>query len=497
MIEQQQLYDVAIVGAGFGGSLLALCLHKLGVRVVLFDTGHHPRFAIGESSTPIADMLLKNLAKRYDLPELEPLCQFGSWVKTHPDICCGLKRGFSYFFHQSHQPFTTDTLHRNELLVAASANDEHADTHWLRADVDLFFVNLVQAAGVPYFDQTQLCIHSNTDLLWELNATRLQKRTRCCANFIIDASGGGRFLQHQLNIPEHHYNFQTNSRSIFAHFADVQPWTEFLTEQGISTNDYPFNCDAAALHQVIDEGWMWQLRFRNEITSCGFTLNRHKVVSDESLPAEEEWQTILKQYPSLKKQFAQSRIVGPATGLQKTGRLQRLCSQVVGTDWAMLPNTAGFVDPLHSTGIAHTLSGVSRLAEILSCSQTEIPLLLQDYQHSIWDEFRLIDTLVAGCYQAISPDRFRAWTMLYFAAATTSEARRLENPVESSRSFLLAHDRLFQHLVANLLPAHHQHLTDEEYAKLLAKNLHPYNHVGLCDPTANNMYRYTVANKSS
>jgi FADH2 O2-dependent halogenase len=50
--------DVAIVGSGFAGSLTALALLRRGQRVALVERGRHPRFAIGESSTPLANLLL-------------------------------------------------------------------------------------------------------------------------------------------------------------------------------------------------------------------------------------------------------------------------------------------------------------------------------------------------------------------------------------------------------------------------------------------------------
>ncbi len=57
--------DVAIIGSGFSGSILAWILAKQGMRVALIDAATHPRFAIGESSTPIADMLLRRLGHTY------------------------------------------------------------------------------------------------------------------------------------------------------------------------------------------------------------------------------------------------------------------------------------------------------------------------------------------------------------------------------------------------------------------------------------------------
>ena len=42
-------YDVAILGAGFEGSMLGTILACNGAKVVIIDAGTHPRFALGES----------------------------------------------------------------------------------------------------------------------------------------------------------------------------------------------------------------------------------------------------------------------------------------------------------------------------------------------------------------------------------------------------------------------------------------------------------------
>ena len=98
-------YDIVIAGSGFTGSITALALHNCGFTVCLIEKGKHPRFAIGESSTPIADMILRSLSTKYDLPWLYDLSRYGSWQQSHPEIVCGIKRGFSYFKHHPGKPF--------------------------------------------------------------------------------------------------------------------------------------------------------------------------------------------------------------------------------------------------------------------------------------------------------------------------------------------------------------------------------------------------------
>src|SRR5579884_124570 len=98
-------YDVAVLGGGFAGCLLALVLKRIGRSVVVLERDSHPRFAIGESSTPLANLALEELARHYDLPRLLPLTEYGSWQRAYPELACGLKRGFSYFRHDEGRPF--------------------------------------------------------------------------------------------------------------------------------------------------------------------------------------------------------------------------------------------------------------------------------------------------------------------------------------------------------------------------------------------------------
>ena len=85
--------DVAIVGSGFSGALAALALRQRGRRVALLERGRHPRFAIGESTTPLTNLLIEELAARYELPHIASFSKWGPWQREHADVACGLKRG--------------------------------------------------------------------------------------------------------------------------------------------------------------------------------------------------------------------------------------------------------------------------------------------------------------------------------------------------------------------------------------------------------------------
>ena len=148
--------QVVIVGSGFAGSLLARLLARQGLSVTLLERGSHPRFAIGESSTPLASLCLERLSDRYGQPDLRHLAAHGRWIEHLPGLRRGLKRGFSFYRHRPGRPYANDEANAARLLVAASPTDRVADTHWLREDVDHHLVRQAVAAGVDYRDQTEV-----------------------------------------------------------------------------------------------------------------------------------------------------------------------------------------------------------------------------------------------------------------------------------------------------------------------------------------------------
>src|SRR5687767_9015373 len=110
--------DVIIIGSGFAGSIMAMILRRLGKGVLILEKGKHPRFAIGESSTPLTNLLLEELARKYDLPELATFSKWGTWQAAHPEIACGLKRGFTFYKHAWNRPVDFEDR-AQQLLVAA------------------------------------------------------------------------------------------------------------------------------------------------------------------------------------------------------------------------------------------------------------------------------------------------------------------------------------------------------------------------------------------
>ena len=504
--------DIVILGAGFAGSLTALLVQQLGLRPVLLERDRHPRFAIGESSTPLANLVWEQLAKRYDLPELLPFSNYASWKRTYPEIGVGLKRGFSYFQHVAGEKFAPRADHANELLVAASAGPEDADTHWLRADFDAFLVNTVQAKGIPYFDRTEVISVTPVANEWvliarSLDSTKSQLRDlnaeigagagdlRIRAKFIVDASGVGGILAKALHIPPHPAGLRTNSRAIFAHFGGVEPWEPMLAELGGRVTDHPFPCDAAALHHVFEGGWMWQLRFDSGVVSAGFTLDGHKFPRSPvgASAFEAEWNWWMKCFPSIQAQFRHATPISDGGQLRGTGRMQRRQAITSGANWVMLPGTAAFLDPLHSTGNALTLFSIERLMLALEeCwGRPELAERLVNYDRILQQEVEFIDGIIAGSYRGFAQfEPMVALSMFYFASAIWSELRRRQGDATPS-AFLCATDPMFRQALSESLAKFDQpNFTPADLTAFVREAIRPYNKARLCDPMQQNLYPY-------
>ncbi len=499
-VKSNHHYDILIAGSGFAGSLTALALQKTGFKVCLLERGKHPRFAIGESSTPVADMILRELSEKYDLPWLYDFSRYGSWQKSHPEITCGIKRGFSFFKHYPAKDFSTDENHISELLVAASSDDELSDTNWLRADLDAFLVSKVKEAKIDYFDLTEIT-EAKRNSIWEFKTEQSIGTNFINADFFIDATGSGDLAEKLLAIESSSNDFKTDSFSLFSHFNNVPHWTKLLKENKISLKDFPYDPDNSALHQILDEGWMWMLRFNDEKVSIGFVLNEKNGFYN-SISTEKIWNNLLKKYPTIQNILKEAKLHPQPGKIMRSQRLQRKLKKAYGEGWAALPHTIGFVDPLFSSGIAHSLSGVEKLVDIINQHRGEEDLLqkdLQEYESKVFEELRLMDCLIDGCYKTINNFQlFSVWSMLYFACTIAHEQRRLNNA--DAGFFLNADDPKILKMVyssyEDLLKIISAPVSEEEiknFTALIKERIEPFNSAGLLDPSAKNMYHHTVA----
>jgi len=478
--------DVAVVGSGFAGSLIALALKRRGRRVVLIERGRHPRFAIGESSTPLANLLLEELADRYELPRLRSFSKWGTWQRAHPDVACGLKRGFTFLFHQTGQAFTDDETHARQLMVAASPFDEFSDTHWYRPDFDHALVREAQAEGVDYLDDTALDAYDESGPCAVLSGARGGRPISIAAEFVVDASGPRGFMHRVLQLPPAALRWLPHTHGLYSHFEHVDRWDRLTPSERT-----PYRPDDAALHHVFPGGWIWVLRFNNGITSAGAALTDGLASTLDLARPETAWHELLAQLPSVGHQFRRARAILPFVHVP---RLAFRAQRIRGERWAMLPSAAGVIDPLLSTGFPLTLLGITRLLEVLETTSTgaQRNAALGEYALITDAELDVTEQLVAALYATMGDAAlFKRLSLMYFAAASYSEAvRRLGRPGLAPGFLLHGHPQFGPEVLACATLASSP-LTGEERERLLGRidrAIEPFDTAGLLDDSRKSWY---------
>ena len=464
--------DLVIVGAGFGGSLMAMIAHQLGLSVVLLEQGSHPRVVIGESTTPLSNLLLERISQTYDLPRLAPLAKWGSWQRTYPQIACGLKRGFS-FFHQTEQ-----------LLVAASPHDDIADTHWYRADVDHFLVMGAERLGVEYRDRVRIETLDFAEGGANVSGQAGEEVFRVRARFLIDATGPRGFLHRALKLAEAPLPGLPRTEGLYSHFTGVR-----RTEMRARETPYPV--DDAAVHHVFDGGWVWVLRFNNGVTSAGVAVTSGVAAELGLSEGEPAWRRVLEQVPALREQFDGAVACQP---FRYMPAISFRSSTIAGERWAMLPSAAGFVDPLLSTGFALTLMGIERIARVLDRHRgsDELSGELQRYAEETEDELLAASRLIGALYATMGNfAAFAAVSMLYFAAVSFAEtAHRLGKP-ELAPGFLLHGHPVFGPASRGLLARAYMLKGDSDtraFTEEVLRVIEPINLGRFGDPALHNCY---------
>src|SRR5580658_2909712 len=482
-------YDIAVVGSGFAGSLLAMIARRLGHSGALIEKGVHPRVVIGEPPTTLATLLFEELTIRYDLPALRPLAKWGSWQRAYPNVACGLKRGFTFHRHTLGVPAAPDPERKDQLLVAASPHDEIADTHWYRADFDHFLVQEAEKLGVDFFDRVSLDRFDEDEDGVELGGTRNGSAVEFRAKFVADATGPRGFLHRVLGLKELELPGYPSTQSLYSHFSGVGR----LGEAQFNRADElpPYAIDDAAVHHVFDGGWIWVLKFNNGITSAGVAATDELASRFRFSEGEPAWHRLLERMPALKLQFASAHAERPFTHMPK---LAFRSAAIAGERWALLPSAAGFVDPLLSTGFPLTVLGVKRIAEIIEkhWGRESFTGQLKEYAAKTDQELLATARLIGALYSNMSRfDVFVALTLLYFAAASFAEAaRRLGRP-QLAPSFLLCTHAEFGEACKTICERARQIRSTDEAAELIAEInavIDPINVAGLGRPERRNWY---------
>jgi FADH2 O2-dependent halogenase len=348
-------YDVAIIGSGISGSSLGAMLARNGLRVVVFEAGVHPKFAIGESMILETSETMRAMAELFDVPELafysseHYLAQIGT---SH-----GIKRHFSYLHHTEGQP---QDLKRS--LQAVIPQRPHGyELHIHRQDSDYLLTSVAVRYGATVLQGTPV-----KDIVIQPDGVEIHtaQGRSYHAEYVVDAGGMRSLLAEKFGWRSR--DLQAHTRTIFTHMVDLPCYNRI----GAPHTDYgiPFPVSEGTLHHIFHGGWLWVIPFNNHsrssnpLVSVGLQLDPRIHPMRAELSPEEEFFGFIARFPSIYAQFAGARA---ARAWTRTDRLQYTSTHVVGERFCLQGHAAGFIDPLYSKGLYTTLMSTALLAHLL------------------------------------------------------------------------------------------------------------------------------------
>ena len=408
----RDLYDVAILGGGVGGSTLAAILARHGLRVLLVEADSHPRFTIGESTVPETAGLLRIMALRYSVPEIGHLATYQS-VRHHVSSACGVKRAFSFVYHREGQPQRPEETTQFPTLAPPFG----PDVHWFRQDVDAYVFAAAIRYGAVGRQRLRITQNERRGDRWYLASDKGEKFE---ARYLVDAGGIRSPMAEAFGLRDNPPRQRTNTRSMFTHMVGVRPYDQCVPNPRDSKLRLPFY--QSTLHHVFDGGWLWVIPFDNHpdstnpLCSVGLQSDRRKI-PDSNISPDEEWRAFLQRFPSIALQFENARPV--RDWVRSNSRLQFSSHQSVGEGYCLLPHAAGFIDPLFSSGLGITMAFINNLAGRLIRATQDNDFSPSRFEHlESWLQHNLdhFDKLVSYSYDSWADFRlwnawFRVWAL--------------------------------------------------------------------------------------
>jgi len=405
-------YDVLILGSGLGGSITASILAKRGWSVLLIDAASHPRFAIGEATTPDISFMLKIIAAKYDVPELQNLTTFHE-LRDNVSSKCGTKKSFSFLYHREGEDQNPKESHQFPTLAPPLG----PDCHLFRQDTDTYVMGVALDYGADIRQRTKIEKFDFDDdgvVLTSDSGEEFHGR------YLIDGSGFRSPMATEQDLRDASCRLKTKSRALFTHMIGVELYDDIANDSRDYGLDYRFA--EGTLHHVFDGGWMWVIPFNNHpdstnaACSVGVLFDVDKYPPTDLTP-EEEFASIIKRFPKVAEQMRNAK---PVRDWVRTGRVQYSSKAIQGDRFCLLAHAAGFVDPLFSTGLNLTLQLIDQLIAPLDEALKEDDFCTSRFkpvEESFQENLEYCDRVVANAFTSFDDyDLWDAWFRVWVAA---------------------------------------------------------------------------------
>lgn len=298
--------DVIVIGGGPAGSTVSALLAQQGLSVTVLERERFPRFQIGESLLPYNNDLFARLGVLDRLETFPHVPKYGAQFITGDG-----QIGYSFRFDQRlrdpyRRSFQVKRAQFDQLMLE---NAERSGVH-VRQETTVVGVDLSQP--------DRAIVRTSTDEELE-------------ARFVVDASGHGAIVGNLAGARSEVKSLR--KIAFFAHYRNV-PRAE--GKDGGST-----------VIVVLRNAWFWMIPVSAEVMSVGLVVDReHFVVS--GLGAQEMLEQTIAATPWVAERMKDAERV---TQIYARKDFSFRMSHIAGPNFALVGDSAGFLDPIFSTGV--------------------------------------------------------------------------------------------------------------------------------------------------
>lgn len=348
---KKNIKTVAIIGGGPSGCALATLLKRKGFDVAVFFLEKRPEIIVGESLLPAIIPLLRKLGVEDE-------------VKSYSTY----KPGASVWVNKDEEATSPFSFGGGGLPPYAY------NVPRLKFDRTIF--DLASREGVTFFNHV-----AKIEKTGHGDELKLSDETiRFCNDYfkgqpdlIVDSTGRARTIARLLDLPTKEGD--RKDVAIFAHLSNAEKIE-------------PYNIH---LHRL-QHGWTWRIPLPGR-TSVGVVINP-KHLGQYGSTREEQYDNMLKTDETLLKFTSHAK---RETGVVQYNNYQLISQQMYGSNWLLIGDAAGFLDPIFSSGLFLAIkSSFSAADAIADGSRAAYKKYQANQMHELTVWQKLVNTWYSG-----------------------------------------------------------------------------------------------------
>jgi len=354
---------VAILGAGPAACTLAIHLARGGIRVALLHRRRSVPLLVGESLVPAIIVILRRLGVEDEVR---------SYGKYKPGAIFDMNEfgGFPFTFRDFSAPLPDYAYNVPRIQFEAT------------------LVGAAQRAGARVIET-----EAKVERVAGMDRVQLSAETLAACgdifsgqpDLIVDATGRARVVPRLLDIPS-----RAGGRTDTALFAHLDK-TEFYKDGYVHSSR-------------LDHGWSWRIPLQDRM-SLGIVIPSEHL-TDRGTTPEERYDNLLKHDSVLRAVTAGAKRLTP---VMEYANYQLVSTRLIGDGWALVGDTAGFVDPVFSSGLLIGLTSAEELAEAI---RTGTIAAFQEYERSVIHHLKTWHEIVSYFYDGRMFTAFRVGEMM-------------------------------------------------------------------------------------